>query len=62
MDIKSETEFEKRKMLQDNIVTEHKKKQFINEIKNGLGLEIIKPKEPKKLSFFEKLKKIIGWN
>ena len=35
-------EQEKRKLLQDNMVTELKKDKFISEIKNGLGEKIKK--------------------
>ena len=51
---------EVRKMQQDAFNTQIKKEQFINEIKNGLGQEILK--EPniiqKKLSFWTKIKKM----
>jgi hypothetical protein len=51
---------EVRKMRQDAFNTQIKKEQFINEIKNGLGQEILK--EPniiqKKLSFWTKIKKM----
>ena len=36
-----ELEQERRKMLQDEIVTEYKKNKFIKEIKNGLGKSIM---------------------
>jgi len=59
-----EIEQEKRKMLQDQLVTEHKKNKFINEIMSGLGEEI--KKEPntihKKPSIWSKIKKVLGWN
>lgn len=59
-----EIELEKRKILQDQMVTEYQKSKFINEIKNGLGEEIMKEpnKKVKKHGFFFKLKKILGWN
>jgi len=52
---------EERKMRQDMVATEIKKENFIREIlEKGLGEEIIKEpnKEQKKLSFFDKLKKM----
>ena len=59
-----ELEKEKRKLLQDNMVTELKKDKFISEIKNGLGEKI--KNEPntihKKASIISKIKKLIGWN
>lgn len=57
-----EIEQEKRKLHQDMLVTESKKKMFIDEIKNGLGEQIkIEPTtKPKKLSFIEKLKKLFS--
>ena len=55
-----EVELEKRKILQDNYVTEIRKDKFIEEIKSGLGEKILK--EPntlhKKKGFIHKLKKI----
>ena len=53
-------EIEKRKLLQETIITDHKKNKFIREIKNGLGEEILKEpnKLQKKLTLFEKLKKL----
>jgi len=59
-----EIEQERRKMLQEEIVTEHKKNKFINEIKSGLGDEILKEpnKEQKKPSKWDKFKKVLGWN
>lgn len=51
---------EERKMLQDVVATEIKKENFVREIlEKGLGEEILKEvtiKEPKKLTFFGKLK------
>jgi hypothetical protein len=59
-----EIEQEKRKMLQDQLVTEHKKNKFINEITSGLGDKIVK--EPntvhKTPSVWSKIKKVLGWN
>jgi hypothetical protein len=59
-----ELEQEKRKLLQDMVVTEYKKNKFIDEIKNGLGGEIIKQKkdQSKKLSLWVKIKKLLGWS
>jgi hypothetical protein len=59
-----EIELEKRKILQDSMVTEIKKEKFIKEIKNGLGdLIISEPnKTQKKPSFWSKIKKLLGWN
>jgi hypothetical protein len=54
---------ESRKMRQDMVTTEIKKENFINNIINGLGDEILK--EPnkiqvvKKVTFWDKLKKIV---
>jgi len=59
-----EIEQEKRKILQEEMVTEMKKNKFINEIKNGLGEKI--KKEPntvfKKPSLLIKIKKLLGWS
>ena len=59
-----ELEQEKRKMLQDHMTTEYKKNKFIEEIKSGLGEQILK--EPNKLQekrgFCFKFKKLLGWN
>lgn len=51
---------ELRKIEQDRIGTELKKDKFIFEIKNYLGEEIKKEPNriPKKLSFWEKFKKL----
>jgi hypothetical protein len=59
-----ELEQEKRKILQDSLVTEMKKNKFIEEIKNGLGNEIKKEpnKVQKKRSLLFKIKKLFGWN
>ena len=58
-----EIEQEQRKFLQDSLVTEMKKNNFIDDIKGGLGKEIVK--EPnriqKKPSFWNKIKKLLGW-
>ena len=57
-------EQEKRKMSQDQMVTEYKKNKFIEEIKSGLRKRILE--EPNKIqikkSFWFKLKKILGWS
>lgn len=59
-----ELEQEKRKILQDSVVTELKKDKFIDEVLSGLGKKI--KKEPntvhKKPSLYSKIKKLIGWN
>lgn len=59
-----EIEQEKRKILQDQLVTEHQKNRFIEKITSGLGEEIIK--EPntvhKKPSTWTRIKKVLGWN
>jgi uncharacterized GH25 family protein len=59
-----EIEQEKRKMLQDSIVTEYKKNKFIDEIKSGLGEDILKQPNTvyKKPSLFKRIKKVLGWN
>ena len=53
---------EERKMLQETVATEIKKENFIREITDGLGEEILK--EPnriqKKLGFFDKLKRLFS--
>jgi hypothetical protein len=53
---------EERKMLQDMVATEIKKENFIREITNGLGEEIlIEPNKihiGKKLTFWGKIKKL----
>jgi len=59
-----ELEQEKRKIIQEEMVTEMKKNKFIEDIKNGLGERI--KKEPntvfKKPSLLIKIKKLLGWN
>jgi hypothetical protein len=56
------TKSEERKMLQDMVATEIKKENFIRDITDGLGQEILK--EPnkiqvqKKLTFWDKIKKM----
>ncbi len=59
-----ELEQEKRKIIQEEMVTEMKKNKFINDIKNGLGERI--KKEPntvfKKPSLLDKIKKLFGWS
>ena len=53
---------EERKMRQDMVATEIKKENFIREITNGLGEEIlVEPNKihiKKKLTFWDKLKKM----
>lgn len=55
-----EIELEKRKILQDTYITEMKKNKFIEEIKNGLGEDILKNPNTvhKKPGLFDKLKKL----
>jgi hypothetical protein len=59
-----EAEQERRKILQDSMVTDIKKNKFISDIIGGLGEEI--KKEPntihKRPSFWSKIKVLIGWN
>lgn len=57
-------EQEKRKMLQEEMVTENKKNKFINDIKSGLGQEILQKtnKVYEKPNFWVKIKKVLGWN
>lgn len=59
-----ELEIERRKILQENLITENKKRKFIEEIKNGLGEEIMK--EPNKIykkpTLWKKIKNVLGWN
>jgi len=56
------TKSEERKMLKDMVATEIKKENFIRDITDGLGQEILK--EPnkiqvqKKLTFWDKIKKM----
>ncbi len=59
-----EQEQEKRKLLQDKMVTELKKNKFIDEIKNGLGDRIKNETNTvhKKTSIISRLKKLLGWN
>ena len=53
-----------REIEKDRLSTESKKKQFIREIKSGLGEKIIKPVEPPKESgfkkFLKKLRRVFG--
>lgn len=55
-------EYEKRLIKQDAFITEMKKNQFIEEIKNGLGDKI--KKEPNKIqkkpTIFQKLRRIFS--
>lgn len=57
-----EVELEKRKMLQDSLITEMRKNKFIEEISNGLGDKILKEpnKKQKKPGFWDKIKKIFN--
>lgn len=59
-----ELEQEKRKLLQDRMVTDLKKDKFISEMKNGLGDRIKRQPNTvhKKTSIISRLKKLIGWN
>jgi hypothetical protein len=59
-----EIEQERRKILQDQMITDFKKDKFIDEIKNGLGKCILEEpnKKQKKLGFFSKIKNIFRWN
>ena len=52
-------EQERRKLLQDQMVSERKKDKFIEEIKSGLGEKILKEpnKKQKKITILQKLKK-----
>lgn len=52
---------EEKKMQQDILISESKKRKFINEIKSGLGDEIKEePNKPqKKLTFWGKIKKLL---
>jgi hypothetical protein len=54
-------EIEKRKIVQESMVTDHKKNRYIKEIVSGLGEEIKKEpnKVPKKLTLIEKLLKML---
>lgn len=51
---------EERKMRQDAVATEIKKENYIREIIDGLGEEIVKEpnKVQKKLGFWDKLRKM----
>lgn len=57
-----EIEQEKRKMIQDQMVTEMKKNKFIEEIKSGLGECMMNEpnKVVKKLTFWQKIKKMFS--
>lgn len=59
-----EIELERRKLLQEKMVTERQKERFIKEIRSGLGEEILK--EPNKIqkppTIWVKLKRLLGWN
>ena len=54
---------EELKMRQDVVATEIKKEIFITQIKNGLGDEILKEpnKERKRLTFWQKIKKMFSY-
>jgi len=56
------TKSEERKMLQDMVATEIKKENFIRNITDGLGQEILnepnKIQVQKKLTFWDKIKKM----
>lgn len=57
-----EIEQERRKMLQEQMITEMKKDKFIQEMLNGLG-EVIKQEPnitPKKLTLLDKIKKLFS--
>ena len=53
---------EELKMRQDIVATEIKKEIFIQEIKNGLGDEILKEpnRQQKKLTIWQKIKKMFS--
>lgn len=57
-------EQERRKLLQDQIITENRKNKFIQEINSGLGKKILKEpnKKQKKVTLLQKIKKSLGWN
>jgi hypothetical protein len=57
-------EQERRKLLQDQIITENRKNKFIQEINSGLGEKILKEpnKKQKKVTLLQKIKKSLGWN
>jgi len=57
-------EQERRKLLQDQIITENRKNKFIQEINSGLGEKILKEpnKRQKKVTLLQKIKKSLGWN
>jgi hypothetical protein len=57
-----EVELEKRKIKQQELVTEVKKDRFIEDIKNGLGEQIKEEpnKTQKKPGFFKRLRKIVS--
>ena len=54
MDEKEEINFEKKQILKEKAQTAVSKIHFINEIKNGLGLEI--KNNPNKINFVKKTK------
>ena len=58
-----EVELEKRKMLQDSLVTDMRKSKFVDDIISGLGEELLKEPnkiqgKPKKESLLSKFKKL----
>ena len=55
-----EIELEKRKILQESMITDIQKNKFIKEISSGLGEDILKEpnKIQKKPGFLSKLKKM----
>ena len=57
-------EQERRKLLQDQIITENRKNKFIQEINSGLGEKILKEpnKKQKKVTLLQTIKKSLGWN
>ena len=59
-----EIELERRKLLQEKMITERHKERFIKEVMSGLGEEILK--EPNKIqkspTIWGKLKKLLGWS
>jgi len=57
-------EQERRKILQDKIVTDYKKNKFIKKMKSGFGESILcEPnKIQKRITLLDKVKKMLGWN
>ena len=54
---------EQRKMEQDALITESKKRKFIYDIRTGLGEEMMKEpnKSQKKLNWWDKLKRMFNY-